>query len=46
MKLVILASGRGSRLKRLTKLNPKCLLKINNKAVIDYQKKYLIILVI
>ena len=37
MTLVILASGRGSRLGKLTKNNPKCLIKIyKNKTLIDY----------
>ncbi|MDG2153087.1 MAG: sugar phosphate nucleotidyltransferase [Crocinitomicaceae bacterium] len=34
--VVIMAGGRGSRLWPLTKETPKPLLKINNKAVIDY----------
>jgi choline kinase len=37
MTLVILASGRGSRLGKLTKNIPKCLIKIyKNKTLIDY----------
>jgi len=37
MILIILASGRGSRLGRLTKNKPKCLIKIyKNKTLIDY----------
>ena len=35
MNLIILASGKGSRLKRLTKNNPKCLLKIKGKTIIQ-----------
>ena len=35
MNLIILASGKGSRLKRLTKNNPKCLLKIKGKTIIE-----------
>ena len=35
MNLVILASGKGSRLKRLTKNKPKCLLKIKGKSIIE-----------
>ena len=36
MKLVVLASGRGSRLDDLTINNPKCLVKINENRIIDY----------
>jgi choline kinase len=37
MILIILASGRGSRLSSLTKNKPKCLIKIyKNKTLIDY----------
>ena len=37
MILIILASGRGSRLNNLTKNKPKCLIKIyKNKTLIDY----------
>ena len=37
MILIVLASGRGSRLKNLTKDKPKCLIKIyKNKRLIDY----------
>ena len=39
MQLVILASGKGSRLKNKTKNIPKCLVKINGKSIIDYNKK-------
>lgn len=35
MNLIILASGKGSRLKSLTKNNPKCLLKIKGKTIIQ-----------
>ena len=35
MNLIILASGKGSRLKRFTKNNPKCLLKIKGKTIIE-----------
>ena len=38
MQLVILASGSGKRLKRLTKSKPKCFVKIKNKKIIDYLK--------
>ena len=36
MYLIILASGKGTRLGALTKDRPKCFLKINGKYVIDY----------
>ena len=37
MNLVILVSGRGSRLKKKTKSKPKCLTKIHkNKTIIDF----------
>ena len=36
MILVILASGRGSRLKHKTKNNPKCMTKVGDKFIIDY----------
>lgn len=35
MNLIILASGKGSRLKSLTKNKPKCLLKIKGKSIIE-----------
>ena len=37
MILVILASGRGSRLKAKTKSIPKCMIKIGKNRIIDYQ---------
>jgi|TARA_B100001971_G_C18258060_1_gene583993 choline kinase len=40
MQLVILASGRGSRLNRKTKKIPKCLVKLKNKSIIDYNLKF------
>lgn len=36
MELIVLASGRGSRLKKLTKNLPKCLAKIKGKPIINY----------
>lgn len=37
MKAIILAAGRGMRLKAITLQNPKCLLKIGNETIIDFQ---------
>ena len=37
MQLIILASGRGKRLKKHTKVRPKCMIEINNKPIIKYQ---------
>lgn len=39
MQLIILASGRGSRLGDLTIKKPKCLVNVNNKSIIDYQRE-------
>ena len=40
MELVVLASGKGTRLKNLNQNHPKCLLKIKNeKTLIDYISK-------
>ena len=39
MKLLILASGRGSRLKSKTVKIPKTLIKINKFSIFDYLKK-------
>ena len=37
MNFIILASGRGSRLNRVTKNKPKCLIEItNNKTLLDF----------
>ena len=36
MQLIILASGRGSRLGRLTKKIPKCLVDVRSHSIIDY----------
>lgn len=36
MKLVILASGRGSRLNEMTKNKPKCLVEVNKKTILGY----------
>jgi len=37
MKAVILIAGRGSRLRPLTDRIPKCLLKIDNKTILEHQ---------
>lgn len=37
MKAIILAAGRGSRMKGLTDANPKCLLKLYGKSLIEWQ---------
>ena len=36
MILLILASGKGTRLGSLTASKPKCMVKINNKTILDY----------
>ncbi len=35
MQLLVLASGRGSRLQKLTEKNPKCMVKIRNRSLIQ-----------
>ena len=37
IRAIILAAGRGSRMKNLTDDNPKCLVKLHNKALLHYQ---------
>ena len=39
MQLIVLASGRGSRLKKLTEKIPKCLVRVRSKTIIDYISK-------
>ena len=39
MDLIVLASGLGSRLREINQNRPKCLLKINNKTILDYTAK-------
>jgi choline kinase len=41
MILIILASGTGNRLKSKTKKIPKCLVKVNNKPIIEYMNKFI-----
>ena len=36
MKAILLAAGKGKRLRPLTKEIPKCLLKINKKPLMEY----------
>ena len=40
--IIILAGGKGTRVKKLTKQTPKALIKIYNKPFIEYQINYLI----
>jgi len=42
MKAILLAGGKSSRLKSYTENIPKCLLKVNNKPIIQYQLEALI----
>ncbi len=37
MKAIILAAGRGSRMKKLTASKPKCLIKLRGKPLIEWQ---------
>ena len=40
MILIVLAAGRGSRLKNKTDNLPKCLVKIKGKPIINYMEKF------
>ncbi len=37
MKAILLAAGRGSRMKELTDARPKCLLELRGKSLLDRQ---------
>lgn len=37
MRAIILAAGRGSRMKNLTEQRPKCLVKLNGKPLLEWQ---------
>ncbi len=41
MKAIILAAGRGSRMKNLTDERPKCLVELRGKSLLDWQLKAL-----
>lgn len=40
MDLILLSAGKGSRLSKKLRSNPKSLVKVNNKAIIDYNLKF------
>lgn len=42
MKAILLAAGRGSRMKQLTDAKPKCLLELHGKSLLDWQLESLI----
>ena len=37
MKIIILAAGRGSRMKNITKDQPKCLVEFQGKPLLEWQ---------
>lgn len=41
MRAIILAAGRGSRMKNLTETRPKCLVELHGKALLDWQLEVL-----
>ena len=41
MNLIILASGSGKRLKKLTKNCPKCLIEINGIKILEYLNRFI-----
>ena len=41
MKCIILAAGRGTRIKSISKNKPKCLIKINNISILQRQFNFL-----
>lgn len=41
MQLVVLAAGRGSRLPKKYRYSPKCLVRIRNKEIINYNLDFL-----
>ena len=40
MQIVLLAAGKGSRLPKKYRNNPKCMVKINNKTILDHNKEF------
>ena len=40
MQLVLLAAGKGSRLPKKNRNSPKCMVKINNKTILDHNKEF------
>ncbi len=40
MQLILLAAGRGSRLPKQFRSKPKCLVKINRRTILDYNKEF------
>ena len=40
MHLVLLAAGKGSRLPKKYRNSPKCMVKINNKTILDHNKEF------
>ena len=40
MDLILLSAGKGSRLSKKLRSNPKSLVKVNNKAIINYNLKF------